>query len=206
MSFHMRNDNQQKGEARYGVVAMLLHWLTAATIFAQLWIGFWMQELARGSFARFQALQWHKSLGLTILVLSVARLAWRLMNPAPPPPPHLAPGEQRLARAAHYGLYFLIVAVPLAGWATVSASPLGLPTELYGVINWPHIPMFANATDPQATEQLMKNIHQILVFSLVGLLLLHILAAVRHQYLLKDNVLARMLPWPTRRDRTPDND
>lgn len=186
----------QNRSDRYGLVAILLHWLIAGTIFLQLWIGFWMHDLDKGSFQRFQALQWHKSVGLTILILSVARLAWRLWNPAPPAPPHMKPAEQRLARAVHFGLYFLIIAVPLAGWATVSASPLGLPTKLFGVIDWPHISLLANAADKQATEHLMQEIHEILVFALIGLFLLHILAALRHQYLLKDNVVARMLPWP----------
>lgn len=195
MSFRDRNDNQRNGNARYGMVAILLHWLIAGIIFIQLWIGFWMEDLAKGSFDRFQALQWHKSVGLTILILSVGRLAWRLMNPAPPAPPHMKPAERRLAGAAHVGLYILMITVPLAGWATVSASPLGLPTTLYGVIDWPHIPMLANAADKEAAEHLMHEIHEVLVFSLIGLFLLHILAAVRHQYLLKDNVVARMLPW-----------
>ena len=204
MSFRMRNDSE-----RYGIVAIFFHWVIAGIIFVQLWIGFWMGDLAKGSFDRFQALQWHKSVGLTILILSVARLAWRLMNPAPPAPPHLRPLERQLARAAHYGLYFLIIAVPLAGWATVSASPLGLPTSLYGVIDWPHIPLLADATDKKAVEHLMHEIHEALVFSLIGLFLLHILAALRHQYLLKDNVVARMLPWadgPGRQGPSPNQD
>ena len=191
MSFRTRNKND-----RYGIVAIFLHWLIAGIIFVQLWIGFWMEDLAKGSFQRFEAMQWHKSVGLTILILSVARLAWRLANPAPPAPAQLGPVEQRLAGAAHYGLYFLIIAVPLAGWATVSASPLGLPTMFYGVIDWPHISMLANATDKEAAEHLMHEIHEALVFSLIGLFVLHILAALRHQYLLKDNVMARIWPWP----------
>lgn len=191
---------------RYGIVAILFHWLIAGIIFIQLGIGFWMADLAKGSFDRFQALQWHKSVGLTVLILSLARLLWRLMHPAPPAPPHLKPLEKQLARAVHAGLYFFIIAVPLAGWATVSASPLGLPTSLYGVIDWPHIPMLANAADPKAAEHLMHEIHEALVFSLIGLFLLHILAAVRHQYLLGDNVVARMAPWLGRRDPPPGND
>jgi cytochrome b561 len=185
----------QNKTGRYGMVAILLHWLIAGVIFLQLWIGFWMEDLAKGSFDRFQALQWHKSVGLTILILSVVRLLWRLMHPAPPPSVFLKPLEQRLARATHFALYFLIIAVPLAGWATVSASPLGLPITLYGVIDWPHIPMLAGAADQKALEHFLEEIHETLVFSLVGLFLLHILAALRHQYLLKDNMLARMVPW-----------
>lgn len=165
-----------------------------------------MEDLAKGSFQRFEALQWHKSIGLTILILSVVRLVWRLINPAPPPPADQNPFEQRLARAAHIGLYFLIIAVPLAGWATVSASPLGLPTTLYGIIDWPHIPMLANATDKEAAEHLMHEVHEILVFSLIGLFVLHILAALRHQYLLKDNVVARMAPWLNRRSGSTEMD
>lgn len=195
----------QTGEEtdRYGIVAILLHWLIAGIIFVQLWIGFRMEDLPKGSFQRFEALQGHKSVGLTILILSLARLAWRLVHKAPPPAPQMSPIEQRLAGAAHFGLYVLIIVVPLAGWAAVSASPLGLPITLYGVIDWPHIPMLANAADKEATEHLMREIHEVLVFALIGLFLLHILAALRHQYMLKDNVIARM--WP-RFGRQADRD
>ena len=190
MALSLRNS-----ERRYGTVAIFLHWLIAIAIAVQLWLGFFMQELAEGSFARFEALQRHKSLGLTILILSVARLVWRLTNPAPRADPGLAPIERRLAGLVHFGLYFLIIAVPLAGWATVSASPLGLPIQLYGVIGWPHLPFFGAVADGQAMEDLMHAIHKALVFALIALALIHILAALRHQFLLKNAVLGRMIPW-----------
>lgn len=190
MAFFLRNS-----ERRYGTVAIILHWLIAVAIGVQLWLGFFMEELAEGSFARFEALQRHKSVGLTILILSVVRLVWRLANPAPHADPGLKPIERRLAALAHFGLYFLIIVVPLAGWATVSASPLGLPIQLYGLIGWPHLPFFESVADGQAMEDLMQAIHKGLVFALIALALIHILAALRHQFLLKDAVLGRMIPW-----------
>lgn len=202
MSSHANQETSEETD-RYGTVAVLLHWLIAGIIFIQLWIGFRMHDLEKGSFQRFEALQWHKSVGLTILILSLVRLAWRLIHRAPPPAPQLSPIEQRLSRAAHFGLYFLIIIVPLAGWATVSASPLGLPTTLYGVIDWPHIPMLANAADKEAAEHLMHEIHEVLVFALIGLFLLHILAALRHQFIVKDHVIQRI--WP-RFDRPSDQE
>jgi cytochrome b561 len=204
LSFSFRNESLtgafmalslRNSKRRYGTVAIILHWLIAIAIVAQLWLGFFMERLAEGSFQRFEALQRHKSLGLTILILSVARLVWRLANPTPRADPGLAPIERRLAGLAHFGLYFLIIAVPLTGWATVSASPLGLPIQLYGVIEWPHLPFFGAVGEGQAMEDLMHAIHKGLVLALIGLALIHILAALRHQFLLKNAVLGRMIPW-----------
>ena len=112
MALFLRNS-----ERRYGTVAIILHWLIALAIAVQLGLGFFMERLAEGSFQRFEALQRHKSLGLTILILSVARLIWRLANPAPRADPGLAPIERRLAGLVHFGLYFLIIAVRRVGQA-----------------------------------------------------------------------------------------
>lgn len=190
----MPYSNQNETE-RYGIVAILLHWLIAAVIFAQLWIGFGMEDFPKGSLERLQAFNLHESVGLTILILSLARLAWRLLNPAPPAPPGQNSTEQRLARIAHFGLYFLIIAVPLAGWATVSAEPAEAGLSLFGAVDWPYLPILGSGGANEALEHLMEETHEILVFSLIGLFLLHILAALRHQYLLKDKVVARMAPW-----------
>lgn len=186
----------RNSERRYGSVAIVLHWLIAMAIAVQLWLGFVMERLAEGSFQRFEALQWHKSLGLTILIFSVARLVWRLTGRVPRADPGLRPIERRLAGLVHFGLYFLIIAVPMGGWATVSASPLGLPILLYGVIEWPHLPFLEAVAEGQAMEDLMHAIHKGLVFALIALALIHILAALRHRFVLKNAVLRHMIPWP----------
>lgn len=185
----------RNSDRRYGIIAIFLHWLIAFIIGIQLWLGFFVGAQAPGSFARFEAMQWHKSVGLTILLLSVIRLIWHLVNPKPEADSALRPLEKRLAAVAHFGLYFLIIAVPLAGWATVSASPLGLPIHLYGLVPWPLLPFFDAAVDAQAMESLMETVHKSLIFLFLILALVHILAALRHQFLLKDRVLGRMIPW-----------
>src|SRR5437868_7294227 len=135
---------------RYGGVAMTLHWLIAAAIALNLCLGLCVAEiLSDQDPSRFGLLQFHKSVGLTVLVLSLLRLAWRIVNPIPPLPDTLTPSLKVLARATHYLLYFLMIAIPLTGWALASSSPLGLPTSYFGLFNWPHIPFLAELSRAQ---------------------------------------------------------
>ena len=96
------------------------------------------------------------------------------------------------ARATHIGFYGLIIVIPLLGWAMVSASPYNIPTVLYGEIPWPHLPV------PKSAFEAFKAAHVWLAFGAVALLALHVAAALKHHYILKDDVLARMLPFMRR--------
>jgi cytochrome b561 len=183
---------------RYGLVAMLLHWLIALAVLAMLALGFVMGEVREGSALQFQLFQWHKSIGITILLLTVLRLTWRLMNRQPPFPPTMRPWERALARATHFGFYVLLFALPLSGWAMVSTSPLGIPTLLYGVVPWPNLPWAARAENPEALEATLSEAHELLAFGMIALLVLHVAGALRHHFLLHDTVLRRMLPLPER--------
>src|SRR5271157_5261876 len=98
---------------RYGTVAMTLHWLIAAAIIANVCIGLYMADLPNRDPSKFELISLHKSIGLSVLVFSVLRVVWRLVNPVPPSPPGLAPWMAFAGRAMHYILYVLIVAVPL---------------------------------------------------------------------------------------------
>ena len=89
----------------------------------------------------------------------------------------------------------MLFAIPLAGWATVSASPLNLPTFLFGVVPWPHLPFFDGAADRKALAESLANVHEFLAFTMVGLLFLHIGAALKHHLIDRDDVLARMTPF-----------
>lgn len=183
---------------RYGLVAMILHWLIALAVLAMLALGFVMGEVREGSALQFQLFQWHKSIGITILLLTVLRLAWRLMNRQPPFPPTMRPWERAFARATHFGFYVLLFALPLSGWAMVSTSPLGIPTLLYGVVPWPNLPWAARAENPEALEAILSEAHELLAFGMIALLVLHVAGALRHHFLLRDTVLRRMLPLPER--------
>jgi cytochrome b561 len=181
---------------RYGGVAMTLHWLIAAAIAFNLCLGLYVAEiLTDQDRARFGLLQLHKSVGLTVLVLSLLRLGWRIVNPIPPLPDTLTPTLKVLARATHYLLYFLMIAIPLTGWALVSSSPLGLPTPYFGLFNWPHIPFLPELSRAQKAPLRHEffGLHMYLAFSAIALLALHVAGALYHQRQ-GDNVLRRMLP------------
>ena len=131
---------------RYGTVAMTLHWLIALLIIANICIGLYFADLPHSDPSKLSLAQLHKSIGLTVLMLSLARVAWRLINPVPPLPRGMNPALRFFARATHVLLYVLIIAIPLTGWMLVSASPLGalVPTMYFGLFQWPHIPFLAD--------------------------------------------------------------
>lgn len=188
---------------KYSLVAIILHWLIAAAILALFVIGVTMTNLPNEQIARkFELYQLHKSLGVTVLLLSVLRLAWRLSHRPPPLPTNLKPWEKSAARATHIGFYILIIAIPLMGWAMVSSSPYNIPTVLYGQIAWPHLPMLASLEDKKVVEDAFKLAHKTLAFGAAALLVLHIVAALKHHFTLKDDVLARMIPFLPNRDES----
>ena len=182
--------------ARYGSVAMTLHWLIAGAVILNICLGLYMvQILSDQDPARFAVVQFHKSVGLSVLVLSLVRLGWRLVNPVPPLPSSMSPWLRAAAHGTHSLLYFLIIAVPLTGWALVSASPLGLPTSYFGIFHWPHIPFLADL--PRAQKSPFRHdfafLHIYLAFSAILLVPIHVAGALYHQWRGED-VLRRMLP------------
>jgi cytochrome b561 len=181
---------------RYGAVAMTLHWLIAAAIAFNLCLGLYVAEILTDQDpGRLGLLQFHKSVGLTVLVLSLIRLGWRIINPIPPLPDTLTPSLKVLARATHYLLYFLMIAIPLTGWALVSSSPLGLPTSYFGLFHWPHIPLLSELTRAQKKplHHEFFTLHMYLAFSAIALFALHVAGAIYHQRQ-GDDVLRRILP------------
>lgn len=181
---------------RYGNVAMTLHWLIAAAIVVNICLGIYMAEiLSDNDPTRFPIVQLHKSIGLTVLCLSVLRLLWRIANPIPPLPDSLGPGLKVLARGSHYLFYFLIIFIPLTGWALASSSPLGLPTSYFGLFHWPSIPFLADLTRAQKVplRHDFARVHMYLAFSAIALLFLHVAGALYHQFRGED-VLRRMVP------------
>lgn len=181
---------------RYGQVAMTLHWLIALAVILNVCLGLYVADLPSSDPIQFPLIQFHKSVGLTVLVLSLARLAWRLVNPIPPLPASMSPALRTLARGTHYLLYFLIVAIPLSGWVFVSASPLGLPTIYFNLFQWPHIPLLAEL--PRAQKVVLRPelfaVHKYLAWSAIVLVPVHITGALYHQFMRGDDILKRMLP------------
>lgn len=170
---------------RYSLGAIVLHWLIAAALAFQITFAESL-EGPRGPdlFARFQL---HKSVGITILLLSVLRVGWRLIAPRPAP----VPGPKwamTLSSLVHLGFYVVMIGAPLTGWILVSTSDIKVDTLLFGSIPWPNLPV------PQWMGEPSEEIHEILPNVGIALLVLHVAGALRHQYLLGTPILARMLP------------
>jgi cytochrome b561 len=177
------------------LVSIVLHWTIAALIVTQVPLGWRMSDLPFGE-AKFQLFQLHKSIGLTILLLSLVRLGWRLTHPAPPLPDGMARWEKVFARATHVGFYVVMIATPLGGWVLVSASEFSVPTLLWGAIPVPHLPGF-DTMDAGAKRAIYERVaagHGALAWFAVGLLALHVAGALKHHFINRDSVLWRMLP------------
>ncbi len=167
---------------RYSKGAIALHWLIALALAGEIALGFAMPKDASG-FAQFQL---HKSIGITILVLSLIRLGWRLTHARPAPIEGGATGF--LASAVHVGFYVFMIAMPLTGWALVSSDRIDVPTVLFGVVPLPHLPLGEGANG------LAREAHELLAFGGLALFGLHVVGALRHHFLIKDGLLSRMSP------------
>ena len=132
----------------------------------------------------------HKAVGITVLVLTLGRIAWRLAHPAPPLPGDLKPWERAAANASHVALYAFMLAMPLTGWAMVSGAKRR-PLEWFGLFDIPYLPV------SDALSDIGRQAHELLGWGLIALLIVHVGAALRHHFLLRDNVLARMTPGVT---------
>ncbi len=174
----------------YGIVAQTLHWLIAALVIVQFVLGVKAAGLPL-SLERLILLARHKSLGLTLFALVILRLAWRIYSP-PPPQPSQAP-LRTAAQLSHGLLYALLLAMPIIGWLLSSAS--SLTVSWFGLFSLPNL-----VTPDRRLAHWMLLTHQTMAWLLLAVIILHIGAAFWHHFILKDNVLTRMLPF-TRRGR-----
>ncbi len=190
---------------RYTKVAITLHWVIALMIIGQLVTGIIMGYNLVDKSVLYPMYQFHKSLGLSILVLSILRLLWRLGHRPPALPAHMPVWEKWGARLSHYGFYFFMIFVPLSGWALVSTSSFGLPTSWFNLFIWPHIPGLE--TLPEATKtqvnQWSETFHVYMAYAMLGLLFLHIAAALKHHFIDKDNVMHHMIPLIKPKSKLP---
>lgn len=178
---------------RYSSVAISLHWLIAILLVGLVVLAKVMNSFEDNDPFRFELIQWHKSFGIMVLLLVVCRLLWRLTHRPPRLPSGLSKLERFGASGAHLVLYLLMFAIPLSGWIMVSASPLNLKTELFGLIPWPHLPAVSELPDKAAIAEQFVEYHHLLAQGLMIVVVLHVAAALRHQFFLKDNVMSRML-------------
>ncbi|HRP11027.1 MAG TPA: YceI family protein [Terricaulis sp.] len=191
---------------RYAAVAIVLHWAIAAAILFMLPLGFWMHDQAESGAVTpdvYRAFQLHKSIGLTVLALSLLRLGWRLANPPPPLPAHMPGWERFAAKATHWVFYALMLGLPLSGWLFVSAGwslhegrSLAVPTHFFGLFQVPalfDLPRAGEETRAAVAEAAFAA-HALMAWAAIALAGLHVAAALKHHLFDKDNVLTHMIP------------
>ena len=172
---------------RWGAVSIGLHWVVVVLVITIAALGLYMTDLPLGLF-KVKVYALHKSLGLTILGLGVLRLVWTVFGGRP----KALPGDPRWQRLAakftHWGLYALLLLVPLSGWWYNSVAGFGL--RWFGLFQ---VPALGGADS--ALKDLAKGRHEALFYVLAGLVAVHAAAALWHHYALGDHTLRRMLPW-----------
>jgi cytochrome b561 len=172
---------------RYTAVAQLFHWIIAALIVTQFALAWTAEDLPLGMhklalFAR------HKSFGMTVLLLAILRLLWRFWHRPPELPAGMSPIERTLARTTHIAFYVLLFAMPITGWVMSSAKNYSV--SWFGLFTWPNL-----IAPNDAAFEFLKSTHDYLSDVLFVIAVLHILAALKHHFWNKDDVLLRMLPF-----------
>jgi cytochrome b561 len=157
----------RENHSRYSTVSIVLHWTIAILIIANATFGGWMEDASDSE--KLGYYQLHKSVGITILALSLIRLGWRFGHPWPAFPGGMPSWERLLARTTHILFYVLMIGAPLLGWAAASAGGA------------PEVPLYG-------------DIHKLMVKAIYVVLALHVLGALKHHFFDKDEVLHRMLP------------
>lgn len=170
---------------RYSAAAIALHWILALLLLFQVGLGGGLEHLPKG-FAQFAGYQFHKSVGILILLLSLVRLGVRLVKARPAPVPDGKP-QMFLASAVHVLLYAIMLGGPITGWVIVSTAKVKLQTMLFGVVPWPDLPV------GQALHEPAEFMHGLLGPMTLGLVLLHVAGALYHHFK-REDVIGRMLP------------
>jgi cytochrome b561 len=172
---------------RYTRTAVGLHWLVALALVGTFGVGLYMQDLPLSP-DKLRIYSWHKWAGVSIFLLVLVRLAWRFGHRPPALPASTPLWQQAVAEAIHRLLYVLMIAIPLSGWLMSSAK--GFQTVYFGVLPLPDL-----LDKNKELGELLAGVHKVLNFSLLGLVLLHAGAALKHHFINRDEVLARMLPF-----------
>lgn len=184
----------QNAVLRYSNTAVAFHWITAALVLVQAYLGFRF-GLSEPGPARDEVFIWHKSVGVLILLLVLARLAYRVKNPPPPFPPELSAFERFAAVWNHRLFYLLLIAMPIVGFVSVSGFANGPTTPLIGGVAVPVIPGISKGTGELAGE-----LHEMAAYLLVASIVLHVAAALKHQFVDRWRGSARMPPFRASHD------
>lgn len=182
----LATDGDAAAYGRYTRVAIWLHWTIAALIVVNLVIGLFhdsFPDAFRGSSMGF-----HKTAGIIVIFLSIARLGWRIAHPPPSQDREHKAWERFLAKATHRAFYVLMIAVPLAGWIFVSAAATRRPLDFFGLFPLPFLPVPRTL----GVQGFWHEAHELMAFGIIGLLALHVAGALKHQFVDRDHELARM--------------
>src|SRR5690348_7409126 len=169
---------------QYGRLAMALHWMTALLIVGSFTVGLSMVPMPLGR-QKLQWFAWHKSIGITIFLLTCLRLAWRAGHGGPPPLATMPPWQLRASRWVHVALYLLLVIIPLSGW--VYSSSTGVQVVYLGLLPLPDL-----VPKDRMLARALLALHLTLNFTLFSLVCVHTAAALKHHFVDRDSVLTRM--------------
>lgn len=168
---------------RYGFVAIFLHWLMAILLIGLLILGIYMTDLPN-SYTKLKLYGWHKEYGLLVLGLVIVRVIWRLINLTPRLSIPL--WEKIAARTVHWLFYILMFAMPITGWLITSAA--GLPVSFFGLFVLPNL-----IAPNKNLLELFEEVHEFLGYALIAIIIVHVIAALKHHFINKDDTLKRMI-------------
>ena len=173
--------------SRYGTTAQVLHWLVAVGILLMIPAGLIMVRDGLPRALQDALFLFHKNIGVVLFLIVVLRIVWRATHPAPPLPPQMPAWQRRIAAVSHLALYVLLVVMPVTGYLRVRAG--GYPIEALDALGVP-----AMVARNKAFGEAASQVHEIAAFLLIGLLAMHIGAALHHALIRRDGVWSRM--WP----------
>lgn len=182
---------------RYSRVAIWLHWLIALLIVVNLLLGFYREEFDRP--VRAVIMGWHKSIGFTVIALTLIRILWRFTHRPPPFDPGMRKWEMALARLVHALFYLLLLAMPLSGWLIVSTGERINPTSVYWLFDVGPLPV----TPGEDIHEFFEEMHELLAYGILVLLALHVGGALKHHLEGHRHLIGRMAPWLRARDPAP---
>lgn len=171
---------------RYNPVSITLHWLIALLIFGAFTLGLYMADLPPSP-QKLQYFSWHKWTGVTIFLLVLIRIFWRIGHKPPAPVP-MPPWQRQASAAVHYLLYACMVIIPLSGWLLSSAK--GMQTVWFGVLPLPDL-----VSKDKELADILHELHELFNFGMLSLLVLHVAATIKHHFIDKDGLLSRMNPF-----------
>ncbi|PHR60196.1 MAG: cytochrome B [Robiginitomaculum sp.] len=176
----------------YDKIAVRLHWCIAILIIGLLAGGLLMGYIPNDNTSlRFAVYNWHKTLGLLVLVLTLFRLYWRLTHKPPAQVDGVKAWEEKIAGLVHAIFYGFMIVMPLVGWAIISTSRF--PSRLMNMFPLPKLPMLSGAENAKQLHQVFEKTHEVLAYLAIALIVLHVGAAIKHQLGGKP-ILARMIP------------